>query len=66
MQWGETVDTVSTCAHLDDVLVIVFAIWRPDHPFPDDLGKVFVARIPPDEFVATVEEAADLLHVELG
>ncbi|MGA3525400.1 hypothetical protein [Melissospora conviva] len=64
MQWGETVDNVSTYAYLDDDLVIVFAFWRADHPFPDDLGKVFVARIPPEEFVATVEEAADLLDVE--
>ncbi|MEU4334813.1 hypothetical protein AB0F59_09325 [Micromonospora lupini] len=65
MQWGETVDNVSTYAYLDDDLVIVFAFWRSAHPYPDDLGTVFVARIPPDEFVATVEEAADLLDAEL-
>lgn len=64
MQWGEIVDNVSKYAYLDDDLVIVFAFWRRTHPFPDDLGKVFVARIPPDKFVATVEEAADLLDVE--
>lgn len=64
MQWGETVDNVSTYAYLDDDLVIVFAFWRATHPFPEDLGKVFVARIPPEEFVATVEEAADLLDAE--
>jgi hypothetical protein len=65
MQWGETVDNVSKYAYLEDDLVIVFAFWRPDHPSPDDLGKVFIARIPPEEFVATVEEAADLLDAEL-
>ncbi|MET7751175.1 hypothetical protein [Micromonospora sp. NPDC005367] len=64
MQWGESVDNVSTYAYLDEDLVIVFAFWRADHPIPGDLGKVFVARIPPDEFVATVEEAADLLDAE--
>ncbi|WTY81134.1 hypothetical protein OG559_29630 [Micromonospora sp. NBC_01405] len=64
MQWGETVDNVSTYAYLEDDLVIVFAFWRAGHLFPEDLGKVFVARIPSDEFAATVEEAADLLDAE--
>lgn len=64
IQWGETVDNVSTYAYLEDDLVIVFAFWRASHPFPEDLGKVFVARIPPDEFAVTVEEAADLLDNE--
>ncbi|WP_422735691.1 hypothetical protein ACN263_18755 [Micromonospora sp. WMMD729] len=66
LQWGEIVDNVSRYAYLDDDLVIVFAFWRPDHPRPDDLGTVFVARIPPEEFVATVEDAADLLNAELA
>ncbi|MEU5563485.1 hypothetical protein [Micromonospora musae] len=61
MQWGETVDNVSTYAYLEEDLVIVFAFWRADHSFPEDLGKVFVARIPPDEFVTTLEGAAELL-----
>ncbi|MEV4479460.1 hypothetical protein [Micromonospora coxensis] len=64
MQWGETVDNVSTYAYLDEHLVIVFAFWRADHPSPDDLGRIFVTRIPPEEFVATVEQAADLLDAE--
>ncbi|MEV1317811.1 hypothetical protein AB0J14_17220 [Micromonospora arborensis] len=64
MQWGEIVDNVSTYAYLDRDLVILFAFWRAGHPFPDDLGKVFVTRIPPDDFAATVEEAADLLDAE--
>ncbi|WP_018790403.1 hypothetical protein [Salinispora arenicola] len=65
MQWDETVDNVFKYTYLEEDLVIVFAFWRADHPFPEDLGKVFVARIPPEEFVATVEAAADLLDVEL-
>ncbi|TYB37841.1 hypothetical protein FXF50_13030 [Micromonospora sp. AP08] len=61
MQWGETVDNLSRYAYLEDDLVIVFAFWRAGHPVPGDLGKVFTARIPPDEFASVVEEAADLL-----
>jgi hypothetical protein len=61
MQWGETVDNVSKYAYLEDDLVIVFAFWRASHPFPADLRKIFIARIPPDEFAAIVEEVADLL-----
>lgn len=64
MGWGETVDNVSRYAYLDDDLVIIFAFWRPKHPFPEDLGKVFVARIPPDEFAATLEKAAELMDAE--
>ncbi|WP_433268366.1 hypothetical protein ACQPWR_09110 [Micromonospora vinacea] len=64
MKWGEMVDNVSTYAYLEDDLVIVFAFWRASHPSPEDLGKVFVARIPPDEYATTVEEAADLLDAE--
>lgn len=61
MRWSETVDNVSAYAYLDDDLVIIFRFWRASHPFPEDLGKVFVARIPPEEFAAIVEEAANLL-----
>jgi hypothetical protein len=52
---------VSLYAYLDDDLVIVFQFWRASHPFPEDLGKVFVATIRPDEFAAVVGAAADLL-----
>jgi len=61
MRWSETLDNVSAYAYVDNDLVIVFQFWRASHPFPEDLGTVFVVRIPPDEFVAIVEEAADLL-----
>jgi hypothetical protein len=67
MHWGDTVDNVTSYADLDgDDLVIVFAYRRAGHPFPDDLGKIFVARIPPDEFVVVLEEAADLLDAEFA
>jgi hypothetical protein len=61
MRWSETLDNLSAYAYLDNDLVIVFQFWRASHPFPEDLGKIFVAKIPSDEFVAIVEEAADLL-----
>lgn len=65
LQWGETVDNVSIYAYMeDDHLVIVFAFWRTNHPFPQDLGKTFFTRLSPEEFAATVEEAADLLDAE--
>jgi hypothetical protein len=63
MRWSEILDNVSTYAYLDD-LVIAFEFWRETHPFPEDLGKVFAARIPPDKFAAIIEEAAELLATE--
>jgi hypothetical protein len=64
IQWGEIVDNVSCYAYLDDDLVIVLAFRKEHHPLPADLGKVFVARLGPDEFVAAIEGAADLIDVE--
>jgi hypothetical protein len=65
MQWGETIDNVAKYAYLDNNdLVIIFAFRRKDHPFPEDLGKIFVARIAPDEFAVIAEQAADLLDAE--
>ncbi|GAB3086065.1 hypothetical protein GCM10027186_53280 [Micromonospora schwarzwaldensis] len=56
---------MSRYAWMDGDLVIVFAFWRPTHPFPEDLGRVFVARIPPDAFATTLEEAADPLDAKV-
>lgn len=65
MHWGETVDNVTSYVYLDgDELVIVFSFWRASHPFPEDLGKIFVARIPQDEFASVLEQSADLLDAE--
>jgi hypothetical protein len=61
MHWGETVDNVSSYAYLDAELVIVFSFWRTQQPFLENLGKVFVARMPPQEFVDTLDAAADYL-----
>jgi hypothetical protein len=66
MIWGETVDNVSRYAWLDEDLVIAFAFGRATHPNPQDLGRIFVARIPPDEFATTLEAAADLLDTNNG
>ena len=67
MHWGPTVDNVTSYVYLDgDDLVIVFGYNRELHPFPEDLGKVFVARIPPDEFAAVLEQAADLLDADFA
>ena len=65
MHWGETVDNVTSYVYADgDDLVIVFGFWRATHPHPDELGKVFVARLAADEFAAILEQAADLLASE--
>jgi hypothetical protein len=67
MRWGETVDNVMSYVYLDgDELVIVFSYRRAGHPFPEELGKVFVARILPDEFAVVLEQAADLLDAEFN
>jgi hypothetical protein len=66
MRWSEIVDNVSIYAYLDGDLAIVFKFWREDHPVPEELGKVFVARIPPKKFVAIVENATGLLDAEFA
>jgi hypothetical protein len=47
-------------------LVLIFAFWRPTHPFPDGLGTIFVARIPPDDFATTLQAAAELLDADFA
>jgi hypothetical protein len=66
MTWHEIVDNLSRYAYLDDDLLIVFAFRRADHSVPQGLGTVFVARIPPEEFVTTAHQAADLLDAGLA
>ncbi|GAA2588391.1 hypothetical protein GCM10010435_78450 [Winogradskya consettensis] len=53
--WDEILDDVETYTWLDEVLVIACRIRRPSR------SEIFVARVPPDEFVATIGEAARLL-----
>jgi hypothetical protein len=53
--WDEILDNVETYTWLDDLLVIACQIRQPFHT------EVFVARVPPDEFVATIDEAVSLL-----
>lgn len=58
--WDEILDNVETYTWLDDLLVIAGQIWRPSHT------EVFVARVSPDEFVATVDDAVEFLAGEVG
>jgi hypothetical protein len=59
MHWGPNTDNLTSYVHLDgDDLVILFSFWRRDHPFPEDLGRIFVARVPADEFATVLEQAA--------
>lgn len=53
--WDEILDNVETYTWLDDSLVVACRIWRPSRT------EVFVARVPPDEFVATIDGAISLL-----
>lgn len=64
LRWGETVDNVAAYAYLEGDLVIVFEHRPTTDPAVANLGKVSVARIPPDDFVAMVDEAADALDAE--
>ncbi len=63
-RWTEIVDNVSIYAYLDEDLVVLFEFGRDDHPVPEDLGEVFAARLPPERFLAIVEEATDLLDAD--
>jgi hypothetical protein len=53
--WDEIVDNVETYTWLDDALVLACRIRQPFR------SEIFVARVPPDEFVATIDEAARIL-----
>jgi hypothetical protein len=63
MQWGGTVDNVSRYAYLDGDLVLIFGFWQSTHLVPGERGRIFAARIAPDEFV-TILVAADFLEAE--
>jgi hypothetical protein len=53
--WDEILDNVETYTWLDELLVVACRLRQPVR------SEIFVARVPPDEFVATVEDAARLL-----
>jgi hypothetical protein len=61
LHWGETVDNVAAYAYLNGDLMIPFTFWRADHPSPQEIGKVFLAQIPPQDLVEILEAAADFL-----
>jgi len=64
MRWTEIIDNVSAYAYLDGDLVIVFEFWRKNHPFSEELGEAFSTRLPPERFVAIVEEATGVLGTD--
>ena len=65
LHWGETVDNVTSYLWADGGdLVIAFQFWRPTHPFPEEVGRTLVARIPADEFATVLTGAADFLEAE--
>lgn len=54
--WDEIMDSVETYTWVDGPLLVIAARIR--RPVPTE---IFVARVPQDEFVATVDEAASFL-----
>ncbi|MFD1372877.1 hypothetical protein [Actinoplanes sichuanensis] len=60
-EWTEIVDNVSGYRYLDGDLVLVFSFWRPSHPVPAEVGRVFVARVCPVEFTSIVEAVVESL-----
>lgn len=61
LRWSETVDHLSCYAYLDSELIIACAFSRAGHRSPGERGDVVIAGIAPDEFVATLLAAADVL-----
>ena len=62
-RWGPTTDNVT--AHVfrvGDRLAIPFEFWRPAHPQPEELGKVFVAELPEVELVSVLEQMLTVLE----
>lgn len=62
--WGPTTDNVT--GHLfrvGDRLVIPFEFWRPTHPRPDELGRVFVAELPEAELLRALDQMLAALSV---
>jgi len=59
MDWGPTADNVSACLFwCGENVQIAFSFWRPTHPEPDELGKVFVAELPWWELASILHDAA--------
>jgi hypothetical protein len=46
LDWGPTTDNLQSLVFQDaDDLILTTAFWRPQHPRPEELGKVFVVRL---------------------
>jgi hypothetical protein len=62
--WGPTTDNI--LAHLfrvEEHAVVAFEFWRPEHPFPDELGKTFVCELPASELLSVLEKVLSVLDV---
>jgi len=58
LNWGPTTDNVSS--HIfrrrADV-VLTFSFWRESHPYPNELGMVFVTEMPERDLLQILHEA---------
>jgi len=62
MRWGPTTDNTSAYLYWQgDGVVLTFAFWRETHPRPDELGRVFVVRLPELELVERLQQLVDAL-----
>lgn len=63
LNWGPTTDNVLALLFrcgLDAVLT--FEFWRETHPRPDEIGQVYVARLPERELLLSLHQAACVLR----
>ena len=63
MDWGPTTDNVASYLFRRGAdAVITFEFWRPTHPRPDELGRVFVAELPERELLRSLHQAVCVLR----
>ena len=62
LDWGPTTDNLSSFLFADGAdVAITFEFWRPLHPRPDELGKIFVVRIARDRLREMLARALEFL-----
>ena len=65
MNWGPTTDNVTAYVfrgRIDETVHLSFAFWRRDHPFPDQLGRVFTASLALRDLILILFDAATVLR----
>jgi hypothetical protein len=63
MDWGPTTDNLASYLfRRDSVAVITFEFWRPAHPRPDELGRVFVVELPERALLLSLHQAVCVLR----